>query len=467
MSRSLTACALGLALTLGGCSLIPDYQRPPLPVAERFDGAGDAAAPLPGWRGFIQDPALRELVERALESNRDLRQAALNLEAYRALYRIERAALYPQLDAGVDASRTRTPADLARSERAQTSSQYSATLGVAWELDLFGRLASQRERALELYLASAAGQRSAQLSLVAAVASTWMAWQADQALLALSQDTLEAYRNSLKLTQRSFDLGVASALELSQARSAVASAEAAQARYRRQVAQDRNALALLLGQPLPAHLSPAAAFEHNRWLADFPVGLPSELLLQRPDVLEAEHQLRAANANIGAARAAFFPRLQLTGAAGSASAELSGLFDGGSQYWSFRPGISVPIFSAGQLRASLDYATLSRDAGVARYERAIQAAFREVNDGLAARATYGEQIEAQRALVKASEDYYRLAERRYRTGVDSYLVLLDAQRQLFSARQQLIVDLLARQLAEVELYKALGGGWQADAPPAS
>jgi len=291
--------------------------------------------------------------------------------------------------------------------------------------------------------------------------------QADQALLQVTRDTLKTYEESFGLTQRSFDVGVASALELRQARSAVDSARVSIEQYTRLVAQDRNALTLLLGQNLPAGLPSGDGLERTQ-LAALPVGLPSDLLQQRPDILQAEYQLRAVNASIGAARAAFFPRISLTGAAGTASRELSGLFDGGSGYWSFSPSISVPIFNAGQLRANVDYAQISKNIQVAQYEKAIQTAFREVADGLAAQATYTRQVQAQRDLLETSEDYYNLAERRYRTGVDSYLTLLDAQRQLFSVQQQLISDRLAQMTSEVNLFKALGGGWQetAQAQPA-
>ncbi|HCA63338.1 MAG TPA: multidrug transporter, partial [Pseudomonas sp.] len=313
--------------------------------------------------------------------------------------------------------------------------------------------------ALEQYFASEAAQRSTQISLIASVANAWLTLQADQALLQVTRDTLKTYEESLGLTQRSFDVGVASALELRQARSAVDSARVSIEQYTRLVAQDRNALTLLLGQSLPAGLPSGEGLERTQ-LATLPVGLPSDLLQQRPDILQAEYQLRAVNASIGAARAAFFPRISLTGAAGTASSELSGLFDGGSGYWSFSPSISVPIFNAGQLRANLDYAQISKNIQVAQYEQAIQTAFREVADGLAAQATYVRQVQAQRDLLQTSEDYYNLAERRYRTGVDSYLTVLDAQRQLFSVQQQLISDRLAQLTSEVNLFKALGGGWQ-------
>ncbi len=464
MHKSLLSLALMAAL--GGCSLIPGYERPDAPVAAAWpqgeaypQDATQASERALGWREFFRDPALQQLIEVALENNRDLRVAALNVDAYRALYRVQRADVLPAVSADGAGTRSRTPGDLNMSGEPAISSQYSATFGVSWELDLFGRLRSLRDQALEEFFASEAAQRGTQISLIASVANAWLTLQADQALLQVTRDTLKTYEESFGLTQRSFDVGVASALELRQARSAVDSARVNIEQYTRLVAQDRNALTLLLGQSLPAGLQSGDGLERTQ-LATLPVGLPSDLLQQRPDVLQAEYQLRAVNASIGAARAAFFPRISLTGAAGSASSELSGLFDGGSGYWSFSPSISVPIFNAGQLRANLDYAQISKNIQVAQYEKAIQTAFREVADGLAAQATYTRQVQAQRDLLETSEDYYNLAERRYRTGIDSYLTVLDAQRQLFSVQQQLITDRLAQMTSEVNLFKALGGGWQ-------
>ena len=470
MNKSVLSLALLAALS--GCSLIPEYQRPDAPTAtswpegEAYVGVngGQGQQMDLGWEEFFRDPVLRQLIDVALENNRDLRAAALNVDAYRALYRIQRADLLPAVSADGSGSRTRTPGDLSQTGQDRIGSQYSATLGVAWELDLFGRLGSLREQALQEYFATEAAQRSTRISLIASVANAWLTLQADQALLQVSRDTLKAFEESLELTQRSFDVGVASALELSQARSAADTARVGIERYTRQVAQDRNAVTLLLGQNIPVVLPADGRLERDL-LAILPVGLPSDLLYKRPDIIQAEYQLRAANANIGAARAAFFPRISLTGAVGTASSELSGLFDGGSSYWNFSPSISVPIFNAGQLRANLDYAEISRNIQVAQYESTIQTAFREVADGLAAQATYTRQVQAQRDLLETSEDYYRLAERRYRTGVDSYLVLLDAQRQLFDVQQQFISDRLAQMVSEVNLFKALGGGWDAEAEP--
>ncbi|QLF94020.1 AdeC/AdeK/OprM family multidrug efflux complex outer membrane factor [Pseudomonas sp. ABC1] len=465
MNKSVLALALSAAL--GGCSLIPDYQRPEAPVDKAWPQgeaygeprATQAASANLGWREFFREPVLQKLIDVALENNRDLRVAALNVEAYQALYRVQRAGVFPSVSADAAGNRTRTPADLSSTGDSAIGSQYTATLGVSWEVDLFGRLRSLRDQALQEYLATEAAQRSTQISLVASVANAWFTLQADQELLRVTRDTLRTYEESLSLTQSSFDVGVASALELRQARSAVESARVTIEQYTRLVAQDRNALVLLLGQGTPGELNAGAGLDRSQ-LAELPASLPSDLLLNRPDIQQAEFQLRAVNASIGAARAAFFPRVSLTGAAGTASSELSGLFDAGSGYWTFAPSISLPIFNAGQLRANLDYAEIRKNVQVAQYEKAIQVAFSEVADGLAAQETYNRQVQAQRNLLQTSEDYYDLAERRYRTGVDSYLTLLDAQRQLFSVQQQLISDRLAQLVSEVNLFKAMGGGWQ-------
>jgi multidrug efflux system outer membrane protein len=469
MRQSLLSLAVATAL-LSGCSLIPDYQRPDAPVAADWpqgaaygDAAREGSTPAADlqWQAFFRDPALRQLVQTALENNRDLRVAALNVEAYQALYRVQRADLLPSVSVDGASTRQRLPGDLSQTGQARTSGQHSVTLGInAWELDFFGRIRSLGEQALQQYLATEQAARSTQISLVASVASAYLQWQADQSLLKLTQDTLETYEASYQLTQRSFDVGVSDALSLSQARTAVDSARVTLAQYQRRVAQDRNALIQLLGTGLPENLPQGLALRDNV-LESVPAGLPSDLLQRRPDLLQAEYQLKAANANIGAARAAFFPSVSLTANAGTASRQLSGLFDAGSGTWLFQPQINLPIFNAGRLRANLDYAELQKDIQVAQYEKAIQTAFQEVADRLAARTTYRDQLDAQRALLDTTETYYELAERRYRTGVDSYLTLLDAQRQLFSVRQQLISDRLAQLTSEVELYKALGGGWSA------
>jgi multidrug efflux system outer membrane protein len=466
MHKSLLSLALA-AFTLGGCSLIPDYQQPPSEVAAQWpqgpayapnETTSDSANEL-SWQQFFADPAMQQLIATALQHNLDLRVAALNIEAYRAQYQIQRAELLPAVNANGSGSRQRLSAESSSTGAAQINSQYSATVGIsAYELDLFGRLHSLSEQALENYFASEQARRATQISLIASVANAYLNWQADQALLHLTSETLRAFEQSHQLTVRSNKVGIASALELSQSRTSVESARARQAQYQRLVAQDRNALTTLLGTGLPANLVAGQPLE-KQLLSELPAGLPSDLLQRRPDILAAEHALRAANANIGAARAAFFPSISLTANAGSLSPDLSGLFNSGSGTWLFQPQINLPIFNAGSLNASLDYAKIQKDIRVAQYQQSIQSAFQEVSDGLAARHTYQQQLQAQRDLVSANQDYYRLAERRYLIGVDSSLTFLIAQRSLFSAQQGLIVERLAQLNSEVNLYKALGGGW--------
>ncbi|MGN7743757.1 AdeC/AdeK/OprM family multidrug efflux complex outer membrane factor [Pseudomonas sp. 22526] len=463
---------ISLVLLLGGCSLIPDYRQPAAPVESQYPQGPAYATQATAfaeqgadWHSLFHDPELQTLIRSALVNNRDLRVAALNVEAFQAQYRIQRADLFPAVSATGAGSRQRLPGDVTGTGKSLIKSSYSVTLGVsAYELDFFGRVRSLTEQTLMSYLATEQARRSAQLSLVANVASAYLTWRADQELLALTAKTLAADEESLRLTTRSADAGKVSALDVSQARTSVESARANLARYQRQVAQDLNNLTLLVGTQVADSL-PARPLASDL-IAQVPAGLPSDLLQRRPDILQAEYQLKAANANIGAARAAFFPSVSLTANAGTSSLELAGLFKGGSGSWAFQPQINLPIFNAGNLRASLDYAKLQKDISVAQYEKSIQTAFQEVADGLAARQTYSDQLDAQRSLVAATQDYYRMAEHRYRTGVDSNLTFLDAQRSLFSAQQGLINDRLAQLIAEVNLYTALGGSWQAESNPA-
>lgn len=457
---------VAMTLALSGCSLIPNYQSPDMPVQAQWpEGAAydqgvsaSTTATELGWRQFFVDPTLQRLIDLSLENNRDLRQAALNVEAYRAQYRISRSDLFPSI--GVDGSgqRQRLPADLSNTGEADIASQYGVTLGVsAYELDFFGRLRSLEESALARYLATEEAQRSVQIGLVSEVAMAYLTWRTDQGLLELTRGTLYSYGKSLSLVQAAHDVGTASALDVRQARSLVEQARVQFARYSRQVAQDANLLRLLLGTDLPAHLS--GGFGFTNVFAELPVGMPADLLLRRPDIRAAEYRLQAANANIGAARAAFFPSIRLTAAAGTLSGELDGLFEGGSGTWSFMPQINIPIFTAGRLKANLNYAEVQKDINIAEYEQTIQSAFREVADGLAARGTFEEQLQAQTDLTRTTQEYLELAQQRYHEGVDNYLAVLDAQRELFSAQQQLLSDQLLQLNSEVQLFKALGGGW--------
>ncbi|WP_029977436.1 efflux transporter outer membrane subunit [Pseudomonas sp. H1h] len=457
---------LSLAVVLAGCSLIPEYQRPASPSAAQYpQGAVYPAQTQPAtrtedWRTLFNDAALQQLIESALVNNRDLRVAALNVEAFQAQYRIQRADLLPAVSANASESRQRVPPSVTRS-KALINSTYGVNLGVsAYELDFFGRVRSLSEQALQTWLSTEQARRSAELSLVANVANAYLTWRADQELLELTRQTLAADEQSLRLTTRNRDAGKSSALEQAQAKTSVDSSRANLARYQRQVAQDLNSLTLLVGTQVPATL-PAQPLSSDL-VQQLPAGLPSDLLQRRPDILQAESKLKAANANIGAARAAFFPSVSLTANAGTSSRDLAGLFSAGSGAWTFQPQINLPIFNAGSLRASLDYSKLQKDVAVAEYEKSIQTAFQEVADGLAARGTYQQQLQAQRDLVQATQDYYNLAQHRYQNGVDSSLTFLDAQRSLFSSQQGLITDRLAQLVAEVNLYTALGGGWRAD-----
>ena len=471
-TRSLRGLVVALAATtLGACTtLIPGFERPVAPVPASFPqaqptpAATDAVAPAVdtlAWRDYFADVRLQRTIELALANNRDLRVAALAIERARAQYGIQRADLFPSIAVSGGQSAQRVPGDLSMSGDSTVSRQYSANLGFAsYELDFFGRVRSLEEQALQTYLGTEEARRSAQISLVAEVANAWLRLAADRERLALARDTFETRKKSFELTRRSFELGAVSGLELRQSETLMQTARADAARYAALVAQDENALALVAGGAVPAELQPQAIGERVAAVAELPAGVPSEVLARRPDVAQAERALMAANASIGAARAAFFPRITLTATAGSASSSLDGLFDGGSGAWSFVPQIRLPIFEAGRLQASLDVAEIQRDIQIAQYEKAIQSAFREVADALAERATLAEQLDARRSLVAAAKKSFELSEARYKGGVDSYLNLLDAQRSLYGAELELIGTRLADATNRVALYKALGGGWQ-------
>ncbi|MDO9600172.1 MAG: AdeC/AdeK/OprM family multidrug efflux complex outer membrane factor [Azoarcus sp.] len=466
--------SIALAAVLAGActTLAPDYQRPAAPVPAAWSGeatpsAADAHAANPtvladvDWRDYFADARLRELIGIALANNRDLRVAVLNIEQARAQYRIQRADLFPALNLNGGQNAQRLPGDLTNSGESTISRQFSATVGIAaWELDFFGRVRSLRDQALETYLATEDARRSVQISLVAEVSNAWLTLAADRELRDLARDTFEAQQKSVDLTGRALEAGAVGALDLRQAQTAMERARADAARYSAQVAKDENALALLIGSPVPARLLPEKLVDAVSAITDLPAGVPSEVLVRRPDVLQAERQLRAANASIGAARAAFFPRITLTASAGTASSTLDGLFGAGSGTWTFVPQLVLPIFNAGELSASLDVAMVQREINVARYEKTIQSAFRETADALAERATLSEQLDARRKLVEASSESYRLSDARYQNGIDSYLVLLDAQRSRYAADQELISARLSEASNRVTLYKVMGGGWQ-------
>lgn len=463
------ACAMML-LALSACSLAPKYTRPEAPVPAVWPSgpsyqqgaaaSGKVVADIP-WQEFFIDPQLRKLITLALENNRDLRVAALNIERSRAQYRISRADLFPRVDAIGEGSGRRVPADLAGTGSAETIHQYRADLAVsAYELDLFGRIRSLTDQALEQYLATEQARRAVQISLVGEVAANYLTLAADRERLALTRETLANYQVSYELSRSRFEAGIASALDLNQAKTAVEAARVEIARFTTLVAQDENALNLVVGTPVPAELLPSTLSETLTALKDFSPGLPSEALLRRPDILQAENQLKGYNANIGAARAAFFPRITLVSSIGTGSVELAGLFEDGSLVWSFAPRVTLPIFDAGKNLANLKVAEVDRDIAVARYEQAIQTAFREVADALARRGTIDEQLTAQQALTDATAESYRLSQARFEKGVDNYLAVLVSQRFLYGAQQSLIGARLARLDNLVTLYKVLGGGGQ-------
>ena len=454
--------ALLATLAVAGCTLAPEYQQPASPVpATAGDGGADDPLVLPGWEALFQDPQLQQLIRTALSNNRDLRLALLDVAEARAQYRIEGSALYPELSVDGDGTRQRLPADLSQTGDSNIQTQYSVGLGVAaYEVDLFGRLRSLKQSALQQYLATEEARRSAHITLVSEVANAYLTLQADRRNLRISRETVDAQQESVDLVNGRFELGLSSELEVRQAEVALETARASQARFQRLVAQDRNALAVLVGAPLPpVPDSPADELDSElAALPEIPAGVPSAVLRQRPDIQQAEYNLKAANANIGAARAAFFPRITLTGSAGTASSELSGLFDSGSESRSFSPSISLPIFSGGRNRANLDVAEVRRDQNVARYEQTIQTAFQEVSDALQARGSFSEQEQAQNALVTATRRSLTLAEARYEQGADDYLAVLDARRELLSAEQELVSVRLQKLANRITLYRALGGG---------
>lgn len=453
------AAALLVAGGLSACSLIPQYERPAAPVPSAYPVETEATQqPLSGWREFFPDQRLQALIAAALEHNRDLRIAALRIEEARAAYRIQSADLLPSVGVAASAARARTSADQSPTGTATTGSNYQVGLSLAaFELDFFGRVRSLSEAALAQYLATEEARRAAHIALVGSVANAYLAERGFAEQLEVARQTLESRQRSLELARQRFEVGASSALDLRQNETLYHSARVSAAALARQHAQAENALALLVGRPLTELPAPQALSQVSI-VSDIPAGLPSDLLVRRPDIRAAEQSLIAANANIGAARAAFFPRISLTAGVGTASGELSGLFDSGSGTWSFMPQLVLPIFDGGRNRANLDLAQVRRNVAVAEYERSIQTAFREVADALVARASLDEQVEAQRAVLEAQAERLKLAEQRFSAGVASSLDVLDARRELFQAEQALVQVRLARLTNSVDLYRALGGG---------
>jgi multidrug efflux system outer membrane protein len=455
-------------MLLSGCSLIPEYQSPDAPIpatwpkGPAYEGTPIqpvAATSMESALGvdFFRAPQLRRLIEQALTNNRDLRVAVLNVEAARAQYRIQRADQLPGISAEGSAVRQRMPAGI-MGPTATTNGQYEAGIGLtAFEVDLFGRVHSLGQQALEQFFATQEARTGAQVMLVAEVANAALTLLADEKLLALTEQTLATRQRSFDLIRRGFEQGIGTQLDVAQAQTVLEAARADRERYVRQVAQDRNALTLLLGAPLEGNALAGLSLG-DELIADVPAGLSSGVLLNRPDIREAEHRLKAANANIGAARAAFYPRITLIGSLGTASDDLGDLFSGGTGAWNFMPSLTLPIFDAGRNEANLDTALANRDIAVARYEKTIQTAFRDVADALAARSTLDRQLLAQDRLVAATRQSYELAQARYDRGIDNFLNVLDAQRSLYGAEEEKIGLELFRLTNRVNLYKALGGG---------
>lgn len=459
-----------LCLFLQSCALAPEYQRPAMPVAATLPAqqAGQTngiegsrmanQAAETGWHEYFPDPALQQLIKTALDNNRDLRVSALAVETFQAQYRIQRAALFPTVATAGSAAKQRT--FLAGNH--VTTESYSLSAGItAYELDLFGRVKNLKEYALEQYLATEETYRSARISLVAEVANAYLTLLADRELMTITEDTFRNEEESYRIIDQRVTEGIANQLDLAQARTSLETARANLALFRRLIGQDINNLTLLTGgATLPDNGPGEKLLSDQTPFADLPAAMSSQVLLQRPDIMAAEHELKGAHANIGAARAAFFPSVSLTATAGLISPDLSGLFDGNSGTWLFSPAINLPIFTAGRLQAQLDVAEIRREISIASYEKAIQAAFREVADALVARDNYGEQLAAHKANLDASQTYYLLARERYQQGLDSFLTLLDAQRSLYVARLNYVAVQLAQMVNQVNLYKALGGGWK-------
>ena len=447
---------------LSGCQLAPEQQNLALPVPETYSVQTEqATVNTLKWQQFFSDKKLQVLIGQSLEYNKDLQIAMLNVQRVRGLYQIENSVLYPSLNVNGSGTRQRLPASLTSTGEASISSQYSATVGItSYELDIWGKVRNQTQQALQNLYSTELTQYSTQVSLVAELANAWLNYATDQQLLGLAEETLKSQQASLGLTQKSFDLGAASKITLEQLKSTVASAKVDIATYKRLLKRDKNALDLLVGKPVSPELLPNKVLDSLLALPKIPVGLPSDLLTQRPDIKAAEHQLLAANANIGVARAAFYPSISLTANAGTASNDLSDLFDAGSGTWSFIPSVTLPIFNMGRNQAQLDVAKADQQIAVVTYQQKIQQAFREVADALADNEGYQAQLSALDMLLQSRGSTFSLSKARYDKGVDSYLQVLDAQRSWYAAQQQQILGQQALLASQISLYKVVGGGWE-------
>ena len=468
MRKHVFTLAAAVSLVLTGCTMAPRYERPAPPVPEAWPGGAaydpaqaseKTAADLP-WREFIRDEKLQKVIEQTLANNRDLRSALANIQSARAQYRIQRSDLFPKFNGELSGTRQKTLNTFGGVNGTTFENEfYSASVGLsAFEIDLFGRVRSLSSASLQSYLATAEAGRATRISLIAETASAYLTLAADISRYELARRTVESAQRTMDVTRKRMEAGVSSRLDVRQAETVYQQARVDLASTTSLIAQDRNALELLTGSRIADELLPSELPENHQWLADVPAGLSSSVLLTRPDVLQAEHQLMSANANIGAARAAFFPRLSLTASKGLASPELSNLLDDGISIWSVAPNLVLPIFSGGENVANLSYAKAQRDLYVSQYELAIQTAFKEVADALAVRGTIQDQLSAQRALVDAAADSYQLAEARYAKGVDTFLNALDAQRTLYNAEKSLVSARLTASDNVVTLYRVLGGG---------
>ena len=467
MMHKLLACFLiAVSVFLGGCPRPAKYVSPKMPVPAQWPdsatgqgAAQDAPQALKVyWREFFMDQRLQSVIELALANNRDLRMAALNIDKVRALYRIQSAELNPTIVASANADAYRMPENLTGNGHPKTVAVYQVGLGTSsWELDFFGRIRSLKSSALEQFLATLHARSAEQISLVAAVSYSYLALAADRENLKLAESTLAVQQTTYDLIVKTRDLGIGNDLDVRQAESQVEAARVDIARYAGQIALDENALNLIVGSPVAADLLMADLDAAGK-LKDVSAGLLSDVLLRRPDIVSAEHQLLAAQANIGAARAAFFPRIALTVAGGITSSDLGNLFKPAAGTWNFAPQISIPIFDSGSRQARYEASQLDRDLAVADYEKAIQTAFREVSDALSLRTTLAAQQDAAQSLVNTLAEIHRLSKARYEGGIDSYLSVLVAQRSLYAAQQQLVNLRLARLSNLVTLYKVLGGG---------
>jgi multidrug efflux system outer membrane protein len=467
MNKILTFVAL-IGLAVAGCTMAPNYHQPAPPVAQTWPeptGQNNSSQPTNavadiGWRDFFQDAHLQQLIGLALTNNRDLRVAVLNVEVSQAQYRIQRANLFPQINANGSFTRQKTPGFELFPGIPSVNDQFTVGIGTtSYELDLFGRIRSLKKQALENYFATGEARRNAQILLVSEVAAQYLTELEYDQQLAVARQTLDSVQSAYDLNKQSYEAGNISELDLRTAEAQVETATVSIANFQQLRYQAEDALVLLIGGPMPTNLPPTEPLNDQKLLTDLPPGLPSDLLQRRPDILEAEHQLKAANANIGAARAAFFPRITITANAGYSSLQLSQLFTSGSDTWLFNPQITLPIFEGGLNKANLDVATLNKKIEIATYEKAIQTAFREVSDALIARKYLDEQLAGQQLLVEAEQSRYDLSTARYRNGADSYLTVLVAQQDLYSAQQNLVILQFSRLSNLVSLYQALGGGW--------